>query len=159
MRSRVWLLSLLTVIVAVGCGPQVDLAKGLEVGDVSTGWFDAGIQDGKNKLVPVVSCRLKNVSGQTLPVLQVNAIFRRVNEPDEWGSGFVTAAGSSGLAPGAETQVTIKSNLGYTGTEPRQQMLQNSQFVDAKVQLFAKYGSGQLTRIGEYPIARQLLTQ
>ena len=32
-----------------------------------------------------------------------------------------------------------------------------SQFVDAKVVLFAKYGSSQWMRIGEYPIARQLI--
>ena len=38
-------------------------------------------------------------------------------------------------------------------------MLQNSHFVDAKVELFAKYGSEQWKRIGEYPIARRLLTK
>jgi hypothetical protein len=89
----------------------------------------------------------------------VNAIFRRVTEKDEWGSGMVTAAGSKGLAPNAETPpLTIRSQLGYTGTEPRQEMLHNRQFVDAKVELFGKYGSTQWTRLGEYPIARQLLT-
>ena len=49
-------------------------------------------------------------------------------------------AGSEGLAPGAETRpLTIRSQLGYTGSEPREDMLQNSHFVDAKVELFAKY--------------------
>jgi hypothetical protein len=38
-------------------------------------------------------------------------------------------------------------------------MLQNSKFVDAKVELSAKYGSTQWTRIGSYPITRQLLTK
>jgi hypothetical protein len=38
-------------------------------------------------------------------------------------------------------------------------MLKNSQFVDAKVDLFAKYGSGQWTPIASHPISRQLLTQ
>ena len=160
MRSIASLAFLLACAVASSsCGPKVDLTKGLQVSIVSTGWFDAGIVDGKNKLVPTVSVRLKNVSDQTLPMLQVNALFRRLTDRDEWGSGFLTAAGPSGLAPGAETEVTIKSNLGYTGTESRQEMLRNSQFVDAKVTLFAKYGSGQLTRLGDYPITRQLLTQ
>lgn len=160
MRPIAWPAILLTcALTAAACGPKVDLTKGLEVSVVATGWFDAGIVDGKNKLVPTVSVKLKNTSGQTLPMLQVNALFRRVTEKDEWGSGFVTAAGSSGLAPGSETTVTIRSSLGYTGSESRQEMLQNRQFVDAKVDLFAKYGSGQLTRLGEYPISRQLLTQ
>jgi hypothetical protein len=36
-------------------------------------------------------------------------------------------------------------------------MLHNSHFVDAKVDLFARYGSQQWTRMGEYPIARQIV--
>jgi len=61
----------------------------------------------------------------------------------------------------ADTQtLTAKSQLGYTGTEQsRQEMLQNSHFVDAKVELFAKYGSRQWARIGTYPITRRLLTK
>jgi hypothetical protein len=84
-----------------------------------------------------------------------------VTEPDEWGSGFITAAGSEGLAPGAVTPpLIIRSLLGYTGAEQsRQEMLHNSHFVDAKVDLFAKYGSVQWVRVGEYPITRQLLTK
>jgi hypothetical protein len=149
------------VVVAVACGPSVDLTQGLAVEIVRTGWYDAGIVNGQNKLVPSVEFRLKNVSGQTLSTLQVNGLFRRVTEQDEWGSAFITAAGSSGLAPGASTEkLTIRSQLGYTGADQsRQEMLKNSHFVDAKVELFAKYGSRQWVRIGEYPIVRELITK
>ena len=154
------LLAALSSIFTPACGPTVDLATGLEVEVVSTGWFDAGIVDGKNKLVPSVSFKLKNVASQTLTTLQVNALFRRVGEKDEWGSGFLAAAGSGGLAPGATTEtLTVKSQLGYTGAESRADMLKNSQFVDAKVDLFAKYASTQWTRLGEYPISRQLIVR
>ena len=44
---------------------------GLQVQDVSTGWFDAGIVNGQNKLVPSITFRLKNISDQKLVVLQV----------------------------------------------------------------------------------------
>jgi hypothetical protein len=144
-----------------GCGPSVDLTKGLQVTIVNTGWFDLGIVNGQNKLVPSVTFTLKNVSEKTLSTLQVQALFRRVTENDEWGSGFLTAAGSKGLAPGAITQpITIKSPLGYTGSDQsRQEMLQNTHFVDAKVELFAKYGSTQWARLGSYPIERQLIAK
>ena len=160
MRAPVWVLALV-LLATGGCGgTPVDLRQGLEISDVSTGWFDAGVVNGKNKLVPSVSFRLKNSSGQSLTVLQVNALFKRVNEPDEWGSGFKTIVGSEGLAPGATTPlITVSSQLGYTGTETRSEMLQNSQFVDAKVQLFAKYASIQWQLLSEYPIARELITQ
>lgn len=159
MRASVGIVAVLGLFV-VGCGPTVDLKKGLQVELVSTGWFDAGIVNGQNKLVPIVSFKLKNVSDQTLPVLQINALFRRVEEKQEWGSAFMTVAGSEGLAPGATTRtLTAKSDLGYTGTEARAEMLKNSQFVDAKLDLFAKYGSTQWTLVAQYPISRQLLTQ
>jgi len=38
-------------------------------------------------------------------------------------------------------------------------MLQNSQFVDAKVELYLKQGSQVWAKLAEYPIQRQLLTR
>ena len=67
---------------------------------------------------------------------------------------------SSELAPGGETSaLTIVGQQGYTGTDDREAMLRNSQFIDAKVELYVKSGSSNWTRIGEYPIARELLSE
>jgi hypothetical protein len=38
-------------------------------------------------------------------------------------------------------------------------MLANRNFVDARAQVFAKYGSGQWILIAEFPIDRRLLTE
>jgi hypothetical protein len=161
MRALVWLLICAAAVCSAACGPTVDLTKGLQVTIVNTGWYDAGIVNGQNKLVPTVSFTLQNASEQKLVSLQVNALFRRVTENDEWGSELVIAAGSAGLPAGQRTEVlTAKSPRGYTGSDQsRQEMLQNSHFVDAKVDLFAKYGSTQWTRLGTYPISRQLLAK
>jgi len=161
MRAPACLLAVVTAVSLAGCGPTVDLTKGLQVTIVDTGWYDVGIVNGQNKLVPAVSFTVKNVSDRKLVSLQVNALFRRVTEPDEWGSELVIAAGSGGLAAGASTEVlTAKSPRGYTGSDQsRQEMLQNGHFVDAKVDLFAKYGSAQWTRLDSYPIKRQLLAK
>jgi hypothetical protein len=152
---------LLSIVVATACAPTVDLSKGLQVQNVSTGWFDAGIVNGQNKLVPSISFALRNASALSLGTLQVNALFRRVGEKEEWGSGFLTAAGSEGLTPGATTApLTIRSQTGYTGAnQTREEMLGNSHFVDAEVELFAKYGATQWKRIGQYPITRMLITK
>ena len=161
MRASARLLVLLALTMSVACGPTVDLTKGLQVTITNSGWYDLGIVNGQNKLVPTVTFTLRNTSDQKLVTLQINALFRRVTENTEWGSGFVTVVGSQGLAPGATTDpVTIKSQLGYTGSEQsRQEMLQNTHFVDAKVELFGKYGSTQWVLLGTYPITRQLLTK
>jgi hypothetical protein len=147
-------------IAAAGCAPAVDLTQALVVEDVTTGWYDAGLVEGKNKLVPSVSFKLKNTSDQKLVTLAVNVMFRRGTATEEWGSGFKVAAGSEGLSPGGSTDsITVHSPRGYTGTEARAEMLKNSQFVDAKVEVFAKYAANNWQRLGEYDVSRELLTQ
>ena len=153
---------LASALLALGCGgPPIDLKSGLQIDVVDTGWFDAGVVDGKNKLVPTVSFTVKNVSEQTLVTLQMMSSFFRVNDTNsEWGNGLLVVAGSAGLAPGATTPVlTMKSPLGYTGTEPRADMLKNSHFIDAMVKLVAKYAATQWTHVSEVPIERKLITK
>ena len=160
MRASLWLV-FLAALATASCGPKVDLSKGLQVVDVSTGWWDAGVVNGQNKLVPTITFKVKNNSDQSLKVLQANVLFRRVSDPNvEWGAGFLSVSGSEGLGPGAtSTPLTVKSNLGYTGSDQtRQELLQNKAFVDATVQVFAKYGSIQWAKMGEYPIERRLIT-
>jgi hypothetical protein len=161
--ARRTLLLLAAAVLPVSCGgPPVDLKQGIEVTVVGTGWFDAGIVDGKNKLVPSVSFTIKNLSDQSLNSLQMmGSFFRVIDTSSEWGNAVVSVTrGAEGLAPGATSGVfTIRSPLGYTGTEPRDEMLRNSHFVDALVKLVAKYGSVQWTHVKEVPIERLLLTQ
>jgi len=147
------------VLATSACGKPVDLVKNLAVVDVSTGWADAGLtEDGANKLVPFVQFKLKNTSDQALPVLQVNAMFRPLKEDKEWGSRFQSVTGSEGLAPGATTPVlTLRSDRGAKGTDPRATIIKSEYFVDARVQISAKYGSIQWMKIGEYPVTRRLV--
>jgi hypothetical protein len=146
----------------VSCGPTIDAVAALEPINVVTGWYDDGIvEGGKNKLVPSVSLKLRNKSGQELKSVQINAIFRRVGEQEMWGEYFGWAIPrDKPLAPAAETgTLVMRSTLGYTGDQPRMQMLQNHEFVDAKVEIYLKQGSKVLSKLAEYPIQRQLLTR
>lgn len=147
------------VLTASACSPPVDLAKNLEVVESTTGWTDAGItEDGQNKLVPYVQFKLKNNSDQKLPVLQVNAMFRPLKEDKEWGSRFQSVTGSEGLAPGATSPlIKLVSDHGAKGTDPRAQIMKSQYFVDARVQLTAKYGSTQWVRIAEYPVKHEFV--
>ena len=154
-------LAFVSAFVFTSCGHQFDVEKVLKITDVRTGWYDAGIQDGKNKLVPSIALKLQNVSSEPIESVQVNAIFRQIGDTQAWGEHFVTAIDRDGLPSGQTTpgSLVLRSNLGYTGTESRLQMLQNSNFVDAKVEIFGKHGSRTWQKLGEYKIDRQLLTQ
>jgi len=153
-------LVLAAAVLVSSCGHDFDVEKVLKITDVHTGWYDAGIYEGKNKLVPSISLKLQNTSNESVENVQLNAVFRRIGEPEAWGEHFVTAVDRSGIAAGQTGgSLVLRSNLGYTGPESRLQMLQNRQFVDAKVEIFGKHGSRTWQKLGEYQIDRQLLTQ
>ena len=150
----------LASVSACGSSAQQPIINLLEPVNVRTGWFDAGVENGMNKLVPTVMLTLKNVSTEPVATVQLNAVIRRAGETEEWGGAFMKVIGAEGLPPGATTKpIVLRSNLGYTGIEPRAQMLKNRQFVDAHVQVFAKHGGNQWMKLGEWPVARDLLTQ
>jgi hypothetical protein len=147
----------LAIAVTAACGPPVDVAKSVHLEAVSTGWYAAGESNGKNKIVPAVAFKLRNVSSQALSAVQINAVFRRAGSNEEFGAEFRPVSGSGQLAASDTTDtLTLKGSLGYTGTDSPEALVQNSHFVDAKVEVFVKAGSGQWTRVGEFPVARQL---
>jgi hypothetical protein len=155
--------SLIALLPLAGCTPRrIDLPKALQVTEVTTGWFDAGIvEGGKNKLVPSISLRLKNVDSEPIASVQLFARFSRQGEPDEWGTPpYVRAISADGLPPGQSTDpMVLRSNLGYTGEQPRLDMLRNSSFVDARVEIFVKHMANNWVKLGDYKISRQLLTR
>lgn len=151
---------LVLALAAAGC-TQIYPVQVLEPLEVSTGWYDAGLMvDGKNKLVPQVQLKLRNKSAAPVDGVQINAIFRRVTEKEMWGEHYGWAVRKDALAPGQATDtIVLRSQLGYTGEQPRMQILQHSGFIDAKVELYLKKGSQVWAKLGEFPIERQLITR
>ena len=144
-----------------GCsGPKIDVAKDLKVTDVTTGWFDAGLVGGQNKLVPSASFTVTNTGTRKLSGLQVFSVFRFIGEDQDLGSALVVLRGADALGPSATSKpITVRGTWGFTGEQPRAQMLMHSQFKDARVEIFAKYGAEPFVKLTEAKLARQLLTQ
>ena len=149
----------LTAAVGAGCQSR-EVEKVLKVTNVETGWHDAGIVDGQNKLVPSVRFNLQNVTTEPIESVQVNAVFRQVTEDLAWGDRLIRGVGSDGLAGGATGgTLIVRSPRGYTGVQSRAEMLKNKDFVDVKVDLFARHGSRTWAKIGEVQIERKLLME
>ena len=113
-----------------------------------------------NKLVPSISLKLRNKSRRAGAVgadqrdLQARRRGRNVGRAFRLGHPARAARRRR-----ATTELVLRSELGYTGEQPRLQMLQNKEFVDAKVEIFLKQGSRVWAKLAEFPIDRQLLTQ
>ena len=150
----------LPLLLTSACGKPVDLKQALEVIDVTSGWFDAGIVSGRNKIVPIVRVKLRKRSPVDLDRVAVNALFRAVDgkESELDNDVYIQRVDFQG----AETApITIRAENGYTAEPPqsRADMLKHSQFRDMRVQILVKRGSAQWTDLGWIDIKRLLITQ
>jgi hypothetical protein len=158
--------ALALALISSGCGPTVDLKKTLQPADATGGWFDAGIVEGRNKLVPSITFRLKKSINDSLRPLSLNVVFKRLPSAgapagtgeEDWEEVFMQNVAFDGneTAP-----LTVRPTHGYTGDPPqsRAEMLKNSQFRDIRVHIFAKHSASQWVELGQYDVPRQLLTQ
>ncbi|HXG54692.1 MAG TPA: hypothetical protein VNJ03_04875 [Vicinamibacterales bacterium] len=144
-------------LVAGACGKPVDLKQSLQVTDVTSGWFDAGIVEGKNKLVPTVTFTLRKAEGVANSAVALNLVFKTSDTGDESNDEFVQRVEFNGneTAP-----IVVRSKSGYTADPPqsRADMLKHSQFRDMDVEIFAKQTS-QWVSLHKTRIERQLLTR
>ena len=157
--------ALAVAAMAAGCSSR-DVLTALEVVEVNTGWYDLGVvaegpDQGKNKLVPSVSLKLKNVSQEPISGVQIDAVFRHVKEEGVIDEAFVPGvASNSSLDPGATTNaIVMRAKWGFVGEEARDLMLQNSAFKDARVTILGRHGRNNWATMREVQIERKLHTQ
>jgi hypothetical protein len=140
----------------VACSKPVILKQTMQVTDVSSGWFDAGVQNGKNKLVPSVTFKLRKNADVKLTSISLNLTFIFIDTQEHSDDVYVQNVPFEG----AETApIVVRNKVGFTGEQPRAEMLQHKLFRDMEVQIFAKQSSSQWVELQRVKIARQLLTQ
>jgi len=159
----------LVPVLAAGCGTPVDLKQALQVVDISGGYHDAGVVEGRNKIVPSITFRLKKSTEDSLRPLSVNIVFKQLPKPgtavapgqpaeNDWDEVFKQSVPFTG---NQTDLLTVRASAGYTGDPPqsRADILKHSQFQDVRVHIFAKHSSSQWVEIAQYDLPRQLLTQ
>jgi hypothetical protein len=156
-------------LLAAGCGKPVDLKQVLKVTDLSGGYHDAGIVEGRNKIVPSVTFRIVKSTSDGLRPLSVNVVFKQrpkpgtavaPGQPDE--NDFDEVFKQSVAFNGDQTDLlTVRANAGYTGDPPqsRADLLKHSQFQDMRVHIYAKHSSSQWVEIAQLDLPRQILPQ
>ena len=158
-QRRAALSTLLTAaLVASSCAGSVDVKQALQVTDVTTGWFDAGVVEGKNKLVPNLSFRLRNVSDGNLSAVSLNVIFKFIDNGEVHDEVFKQRV----PVENKQTElVTVRSTVGFKGDPPqtRLDMLQNSYFRDIEAVILVRQSSAQWAELQRVRIERKLLTQ
>jgi hypothetical protein len=157
-RTAAFLSLAFAAAVLNACTSPVDLKQAVQVTDVSSGWFDAGIVDGRNKLVPSITFKLKKNADVNLSSVSLNLTFTFAGDQEHTDDVYVQRVDFQGQET---TPITVRTKWGYTAEPPqtRAEMLQNSHFRDLDVQVFAKQSSSQWVELHRAHIAHQLLTQ
>src|SRR5678816_2799650 len=69
--------ALLLAVLTAGCAKPIDLKQVLQLTDLAGGYHDAGIIDGRNKLTPSISFRLKKSTADSIRPLSLNVVFKQ----------------------------------------------------------------------------------
>ena len=152
---------------AASCSQPVDFKQALQVTEVSGGWYDFGIVDGKNKLVPSVTFRIKKPADVRLNSVSLNVHFKKIVDPSkpglegeqEFEEVFLQMVA---FAEGTQTALmTVRSPTGVTGDVPqtRAEMLQHRLFQDVRARVFAKQSSTTWVDLLAFDIPRTVLTK
>jgi hypothetical protein len=164
---RLLVLGLLPVAAAVSCGETVDFKQSLRITETSGGWYDFGIVDGKNKLVPTMSFRIQKPADVRLRSVDINVHFKKISAEardskeaeEELAEVFLQ---NVEFGEGNQTALlTVRPDNGYTAEPPqtRAEMLAHSQFRDVRARVFAKQTSTTWVELIAYEIPRVLVTK
>jgi hypothetical protein len=149
---------------AASCTPSYEFKQVLQVSDVSGGWYDYGIVDGKNKLVPSMTLRVRKQPGVQLRSIALNVHFKwakgaEKKDEEELDEVFLQTVEFS---EGDQTPLlTVRPEHGYTADAPqtRAQMLEHSQFRDVRARVFAKQSSTTWVELISFDVPRVLITK
>ena len=152
---------------AASCSEPVDFKQHLQVTDVSGGWFDFGIVDGKNKLVPSVTFKVRKPADVSIRSLSLNVHFKKIVDPSKPGLEGEEEFDEVYLQTvefknGTETDsLTVRPPTGFTGDAPqtRAEMMQHRLFQDIRVRVFAKQSSTTWVELLAFDVPRTLLTK
>jgi hypothetical protein len=161
MRPLALFVSALLLSGAAGCGQTVDFKQALQIVDVSGGWYDFGIVDGKNKLVPSLSFRVRKAPDVPLSSIALNVHFKWVSGSDEKEPGEVFLQRVEFTEGNQTPLLKVRPDYGYTADAPqtRAEMLGHSQFRDAHAIVFGKQSSTTWVELLRYDIPRVLITK
>src|SRR6476619_4185742 len=144
-------------VASSACGPEVDLAKSAQLVDISSGYYDMGIVNGKSKIVPQAIVRVKNVGDRALPGFQMSASYWLVGDDGMKDEKLVPHLIAKDLAPGATSDpIVLRANFGFTPEMSRAEAFNSSYFRDFNMKVFGKIG-GRLAKLGEITVERKIV--
>ena len=157
VRWRSLLLAFAVATGAAACGPDVNLTKALEVNVTESGYFDAGLRDGKTRLLPTLTFTLHNTTPEPIASVQLLLSYIPAGSDGELDSITVTGIGPDALAPNATSEpIMARATVGFSLEGARADFFTNRLFTDFTVKVFGKKRAGFMP-LGEFKVDRRIL--
>ena len=159
--SSIVALLMVSLVGVAGCGAPIDVKQAVQITDISGGWYDAGIKDGKNKLTPSVSFRVTKKTDDAIRPLALNLAFKKITAAGEEDfDDFYIQSVSFGSGNVSEP-LTVRTETGYTADPPqsRADMLKHKDFQDLRVIFFAKHSSSNWVELARFDLPRTLIAR
>jgi hypothetical protein len=142
---------------ASACGPDVNLTTALELQVKESGYFDAGLKDGKTRLLPTLTFVLRNTTAEPIASVQLLLSYIPAGSDGELDSLTVTGIGPDALAGNATSApIVARSPVGFGLEGARADFFSHSMFKDFTVKVFAKKRTGFMP-LGEFKVDRRIL--
>jgi hypothetical protein len=142
---------------ASACGGAPDPNLFVELKDLDAYWGVEPMSAGEQYIAPMVRINMRNKGAADLEFVRAMATFRLAGSDDAWGSDFkFVTQGGKPLQAGQSLLLEFKSEARYHSPEPPAAMFGNSQWKDARVEIYVRLASSQWIKMAEGPVARRV---
>jgi hypothetical protein len=139
------------------CGPDIDIQKSLTVTDVISGYYDNGLKDGWNYLMPSITFRIANSASANLTGLELTVAYWQDGKDGVWDEVLVQRVGNDTIpANGMSDPVTVRGTVGYRLEEARADLFTHSLFKDVTAKIFVRRG-GRIYPISSVKLDHQII--
>lgn len=158
LAALVGLAASIAVVAGTAACRAVDLSKALTVEPVLSGYYDDGLLDGWNHLIPDLTFRIKNTGATPISAgIRLTVNFWFTADADGENDSIVLPPIEKRLAPGDETVIfQARAPHGFRLEGPRADLFSHSGFKDMTAKIFAQ-SHGVLYRLGDFPIDHQII--
>lgn len=158
-RAAAAVLAAGALLTTPACSDPVDIQETFAVAEFAGGYFDGGIVDGKNRLLPAATFRIENRTAESVGPFSVNVLFKQVSDDTEFDDVFLQRVE---FTEGNRTrEISARADTGITGDPPqsRADMLQRADFPDMRAVIYVKQSSSTWVEIARHDLPRQLIAR
>lgn len=156
MKRRV-LLALAAAVAVARCGAAPDPKQTIEATDLDGFWGVEASSGNEQYIAPMCRVRLRNKGTTDLTFVRAMATFRREGSNDAWGSDFkFVTSGDKPLRAGESIFLEFKSEARYHSPGTPESMFSNTEFKDARVEIFVRLASSEWVEVARSPLPRRI---